>query len=434
MTAALAIGLGGSDAFAYQARSDALRATIDRYQQQGVPAPLLDPIRAQLAARRQPANALLANPFADLEAAAQDAFRFALASSRDHAALELTTWEVAEGGAPETFAGDRLALVKGSTPAELDDLAYLWQIRAEAAQLERETLATEAGGYQDGRPQDIANLAAALEAGAAAAASVQVVDTPATELRARIFRYVSLGISDQLAEYDDFRAALQAGVDQLNHRVDEKNQVNELVAGLDDLFAAASTIAIPTGMPEQIAKARADAAIAANDEQVGAALMELQTITNSLRDIAYPHPGGALPPCIAGGAGQLIAIHLVTQQLIAYQDGCPWLATPVTTGRPALPTDRGTFRIFYKAYAYKMVSPWPKGSPFWYPDAWVYDAMEFVGDGTFIHNADWQPDDSYGPGSQYGPYASHGCVHVKDEPLSKLFAWTQVGATVVVGD
>src|SRR5262249_30949534 len=115
-------------------------------------------------------------------------------------------------------------------------------------------------------------------------------------------------------------------------------------------------------------------------------------------------------------------------------NGCPFLTTPVTTGRPALPTDRGTFHIFAKYPSYHMISPWPPGSPFWYHDAWVYNAMEFVSDGTFIHNAGWQPADTYGPGSQYGPYASHGCVHVPDGPLARLYAWAAIGTTVTVID
>ena len=77
---------------------------------------------------------------------------------------------------------------------------------------------------------------------------------------------------------------------------------------------------------------------------------------------------------------------------------------------------------------------WPRGSPYWYPDTWVYNAMEFVGDGTFIHNANWQPVNSYGPGSQNGPYASHGCIHVQDGPLQRLYNWAAIGTTVVVGD
>jgi len=81
-----------------------------------------------------------------------------------------------------------------------------------------------------------------------------------------------------------------------------------------------------------------------------------------------------------------------------------------------------------------MISPWPMGSPFYYPPTWVSNAMEFIGNGTFIHSADWQPADSYGPGSEYGPYASHGCVHVLDEPLRQLYDWAAIGATVVVED
>ena len=81
-----------------------------------------------------------------------------------------------------------------------------------------------------------------------------------------------------------------------------------------------------------------------------------------------------------------------------------------------------------------MISPWPMGNQFYYPPTWVSYAMEFIGNGTFIHSADWQPADSYGPGSQYGPYASHGCVHVLDDPLKQLYDWAAIGATVVVED
>ena len=116
------------------------------------------------------------------------------------------------------------------------------------------------------------------------------------------------------------------------------------------------------------------------------------------------------------------------------ENGCPVLRTPVTTGRAALPTGRGTFHIYYKAARYHMISPWPLGNPVYYPPTGVSDAMEFIGNGTFIHSADWQPDDTYGPGSQYGPFASHGCVHVMDGPLQQLYDWAAIGATVVVED
>jgi lipoprotein-anchoring transpeptidase ErfK/SrfK len=131
---------------------------------------------------------------------------------------------------------------------------------------------------------------------------------------------------------------------------------------------------------------------------------------------------------------QLIEVHLGTQELIAYRDGCPWLATWVTTGQPALPTVRGTFHIFYKARWFLMRSPWPYGSPYWYPDTWVGYAMEIYNDGTFLHTADWEPPSAFGRGSEYGPYASHGCIHVQDGPAATLFAWAPIGTEVIVGD
>ena len=61
-------------------------------------------------------------------------------------------------------------------------------------------------------------------------------------------------------------------------------------------------------------------------------------------------------------------------------------------------------------------------------------AAVFVGDGTFIHSAEWQPASSYGAGSQNGPFASHGCVHVPSGTLQRLYNWAAIGTTVVVGD
>ena len=105
----------------------------------------------------------------------------------------------------------------------------------------------------------------------------------------------------------------------------------------------------------------------------------------------------------------------------------------MTTGRPALRTDRGDFHIFRKSSPYKFVSPWPPGSPFWYHTAWVSWAMEVVGDGTFLHDAPWQPAGTFGPGSENGPYSSHGCIHVPTPVMSWLFGWAPVGTEVIVG-
>ena len=63
-----------------------------------------------------------------------------------------------------------------------------------------------------------------------------------------------------------------------------------------------------------------------------------------------------------------------------------FLDTDVTTGRPELPTPAGDYHIFAKYSPYQFISPWPYGSPFWYPSAWVKYAMEFIGKMTYLDN------------------------------------------------
>jgi lipoprotein-anchoring transpeptidase ErfK/SrfK len=129
------------------------------------------------------------------------------------------------------------------------------------------------------------------------------------------------------------------------------------------------------------------------------------------------------------GAGKLILISLSRQVLTAYQDGTPVLTTYVATGRPQLPTPPGVYHIFARYSPYKMISPWPYGSPFWYPPSWTNWAMEFAGGGYFIHDAPWRS--WYGPGSNLYN-GTHGCVNVPYSPMAFLWGWTPMGTTVVV--
>jgi lipoprotein-anchoring transpeptidase ErfK/SrfK len=129
------------------------------------------------------------------------------------------------------------------------------------------------------------------------------------------------------------------------------------------------------------------------------------------------------------GAGKLILVSLSRQVLTAYQDGTPVLTTYVATGRPQLPTPPGVYHVFAKYSPYKMISPWPYGSPFWYPPSWTNWAMEFIGGGYFIHDAPWRS--WYGPGSNIYN-GTHGCVNVPYSPMAFLWGWTPIGTTVVV--
>ena len=133
-----------------------------------------------------------------------------------------------------------------------------------------------------------------------------------------------------------------------------------------------------------------------------------------------------------GRMGQLVVISLQGQALTAYDNATVVETTPVTTGRPALTTDVGLMHVLRKDSPWTMHSPWPKGSPLWYPDTQVAMVAWFTTTGEGMHDAAWEPASAFGPGSEDGPYASHGCVHLPLAAESVLFGWVQTGAPVVV--
>lgn len=132
------------------------------------------------------------------------------------------------------------------------------------------------------------------------------------------------------------------------------------------------------------------------------------------------------------GPPHLVIVSLSGQRLTAYDHGQIVVNTLVTTGRPALPTDVGAMHVWKKDSPWTMKSPWPKGSPDWYPDTQVQMVAWFSTTGEGMHDASWQPPGTYGPGSQTGPYASHGCIHVPPAAESTLFSWVEIGTPVVV--
>lgn len=137
------------------------------------------------------------------------------------------------------------------------------------------------------------------------------------------------------------------------------------------------------------------------------------------------------PPKSTSLGAKAVVIRLGAQTLTAYLNGKPVLRTPVTTGRPALPTPVGSYRIEAAYSPYTFFSPWPAGSPYWYPPTPVTWAMPFY-NGDFLHDDPGEPAGSYGRNSEYGPYASHGCVHVPHAAMAFLFHWLPIGTTVIV--
>ncbi len=147
---------------------------------------------------------------------------------------------------------------------------------------------------------------------------------------------------------------------------------------------------------------------------------------------AFAHAGAA------ADQGQVIVISLSGQSLYAYNDGSQVFNVAVMTGRPSLPTPLGTYHVFAKLSPTTFYSPWPAGSPNWYPPTSVNYALEFRAGGYFLHDTWWHT--VYGPGSNgwhYDPaygwqWGSHGCVGMPLGAAAWLYSWTRIGTTVQV--
>ena len=129
---------------------------------------------------------------------------------------------------------------------------------------------------------------------------------------------------------------------------------------------------------------------------------------------------------------QLIVVSLNGQHLQAFDHGRLAADALITTGRPELPTDVGRMQVVRKSSPWTMQSPWKKGSPYWYPDTKVQMVLWFTNTGEGLHDAAWEPAFAFGPGSNTGPFASHGCIHTPAEVMGFLFSWAAVGTPVVV--
>jgi hypothetical protein len=140
----------------------------------------------------------------------------------------------------------------------------------------------------------------------------------------------------------------------------------------------------------------------------------------------------AAPSTTVPCPSKVIDVNLTTQKLVASACGQQFASTPITSGRPGLRTPTGTFAIFLKQQSVTFNSPWPQGDPNYYPPMFVAYAMEFLDGGYFLHTDPDEPVGGFGPGSQNGPYASHGCVHVPVPVMASLYEWADEGTTVSI--
>lgn len=135
---------------------------------------------------------------------------------------------------------------------------------------------------------------------------------------------------------------------------------------------------------------------------------------------------------------KMIVVSTEQQSATMYQDGSVINSSPVTTGGPELPTDHGVFHIYMKVSPFVFHSPWPPGSPYYYPPTPVQFWMPFDG-GEGLHDASWRSN--FGPGSNLQPtdlgtgnfiLGTHGCVNLPFTAAQFVWNWAPIGTTVVV--
>jgi hypothetical protein len=136
--------------------------------------------------------------------------------------------------------------------------------------------------------------------------------------------------------------------------------------------------------------------------------------------------------------GKVIVVSIAKQWMYVYQDGNQVYDSPVTTGQPALPTPPGTYSVIEKLHPTTFYSPWPQGSPYWYPPSHIEYALEWDAQGYFLHDSWWRT--VYGPGTEVWHYdpvygqetGTHGCVTMPLDAATWLYNWAPIGTTVKV--
>jgi lipoprotein-anchoring transpeptidase ErfK/SrfK len=258
------------------------------------------------------------------------------------------------------------------------------------------------------------------------AANVRAYRAVSNELKARLSK-LSLMIADQETtnKLIDQYAAQAAAQDQGDAGLARTGANAALAKVQGDMQTArifSMDVSIVDLNVQKVAARLNSATTAASLEQVTGGLMVQEKVLTDAMTQTLPE--------------KAITISLSEQVIRAYEHGQQVFWTYVTTGRPGLETDPGSFKVYWKVTPWTMHSPWPKGSPYWYPDSKVNMVMWFNG-GDGIHDAYWRS--RYGPGTN-GPHydptgedtGTHGCVNVPYQNMVWLWNWTPTGTPVIV--
>jgi lipoprotein-anchoring transpeptidase ErfK/SrfK len=157
----------------------------------------------------------------------------------------------------------------------------------------------------------------------------------------------------------------------------------------------------------------------------------------SLGAAAAQRYGAQIHDALAAGLpAKSVIVSFQAQHAWAFEGAKVVMDTAVTTGirgEGDFGTDFGPMKVLHKDHPWKFQSPWPKGSPHWYPDTTVQWTTFFTVTGEAFHDADWQPDSTLGPGSQFTQgLQSHGCIHLPAARAQWMYSWAAIGMPVIV--
>jgi lipoprotein-anchoring transpeptidase ErfK/SrfK len=409
----------------------------------GVPAPSITPLQSRLRKQR-PQDDWWAPVWwtgdgqglmAALTRATDSAYTAAMATQLAKAQLVLTDWQ-GEAGEDQSFmtAGELAAgrgwpaqLSAATTPDEIAALVKSWQ-----TQLDTDRTTIAAAQQQATLEADVAasgGPAGLLSEAGPAVSKASTDDLDPGDVPALVTQIQTEESSG--ADPGQTAELLYVALQQLNQLIALNNQLHGEMRPLLLLVDQAGAEATPTSqlMLAQYQTVDQDYLSGTTTDEltaVQAAVTSLQTrVTDELAANQCGHDVGS---------GKVITINLTLQEGVFYDNGCVVQATPVTTGRPGLRTPTGDFSVFYKTSPFTMVSPWPPGSPDWYPTTVVQRVLEFA-DGYFLHDAYWENQNAFGPGSENDvaqDWASHGCIHIPNAVMPWLYSWTPLGTPVIV--
>lgn len=139
--------------------------------------------------------------------------------------------------------------------------------------------------------------------------------------------------------------------------------------------------------------------------------------------------------------GTVLMISMAQESMHVFVNGKLTNAFLVTTGRVERPTLPGVWTTQDRKSPTEFKSDDPKGSPYWYPPTKINYAILYHWGGFFVHDSWWRAD--YGPGTQF-PHVdsggdvdfsyngSHGCVNVREDQASWLYAHTDWNTQIVI--